>query len=185
VADKNDERKNTDSSYVFKNKKERKARTAFTDHQVQTLEKTFERQKYLSVQERAELAAKLNLTDTHIKTWYQNRRTKWKRQTTVGIELLTEAGNVAAVQRMMQTSPYWLSRFTSSFSRHHLTSLNNYFKHSSSGPLKPLPFRLYPPFERCTLSLDAAIPLYVASESIPLLEAPVMSNSYESSRQGP
>ena len=55
-------------------KKSRKARTAFTDHQLQTLEKSFERQKYLSVQDRMELAAKLNLTDTQVKTWYQNRR---------------------------------------------------------------------------------------------------------------
>ena len=49
-------------------------RTAFTDHQLQTLESSFERQKYLSVQDRMELAAKLNLTDTQVKTWYQNRR---------------------------------------------------------------------------------------------------------------
>ncbi|XP_043245785.1 barH-like 1 homeobox protein [Amphibalanus amphitrite] len=87
-------------------KKSRKARTAFTDHQLQTLEKSFERQKYLSVQDRMELAAKLNLTDTQVKTWYQNRRTKWKRQTAVGLELLSEAGNYAAVQRLYGT-PYW------------------------------------------------------------------------------
>ncbi|OTF76650.1 hypothetical protein BLA29_010784 [Euroglyphus maynei] len=48
-------------------KKQRKARTAFTDHQLQTLEKSFERQKYLSVQDRMELAAKLNLSDTQPK----------------------------------------------------------------------------------------------------------------------
>ncbi|ROT85536.1 putative homeobox protein B-H1-like [Penaeus vannamei] len=58
-------------------KKQRKARTAFTDNQLQTLEKSFERQKYLSVQDRMELAAKLNLTDTQVKTWYQNRRSVW------------------------------------------------------------------------------------------------------------
>ncbi|KRZ79581.1 BarH-like 1 homeobox protein [Trichinella papuae] len=57
-----------------KSKKPRKARTAFTDHQLQTLEKNFERKKYLSVQDRLDLAAKLNLTDTQVKTWYQNRR---------------------------------------------------------------------------------------------------------------
>lgn len=57
-----------------KQKKARKARTAFTDLQLQTLEKSFERQKYLSVQDRMELAAKLSLTDTQVKTWYQNRR---------------------------------------------------------------------------------------------------------------
>jgi len=36
-------------------------------------------------------------------------RTKWKRQTAVGLELLAEAGNYAAVQRMLQTNPYWAS----------------------------------------------------------------------------
>ncbi|CAH0771252.1 unnamed protein product [Bemisia tabaci] len=87
-------------------KKQRKARTAFTDHQLQTLEKSFERQKYLSVQDRMELAAKLNLSDTQVKTWYQNRRTKWKRQTAVGLELLAEAGNYAAFQRLYGGPPY-------------------------------------------------------------------------------
>ncbi|XP_060079107.1 homeobox protein ceh-31-like [Ylistrum balloti] len=94
---------------LIKPKKPRKARTAFTDHQLNSLEKTFERQKYLSVQDRMELAAKLNLTDTQVKTWYQNRRTKWKRQTAVGLELLAEAGNYAAVQRLLQTNPYWFT----------------------------------------------------------------------------
>jgi BarH-like protein len=55
-------------------RKQRKARTAFTDYQLQTLERSFEKQKYLSVQDRQELAAKLNLSDTQVKTWYQNRR---------------------------------------------------------------------------------------------------------------
>lgn len=88
-------------------KKQRKARTAFSDNQLQTLEKNFERQKYLSVQDRMELAAKLGLTDTQVKTWYQNRRTKWKRQTAVGLELLAEAGNYAAVQRLYGAPYGW------------------------------------------------------------------------------
>ena len=57
-----------------KNKKQRKPRTAFTDAQLNALEKSFERQKYLSVQERLELANRLHLSDTQVKTWYQNRR---------------------------------------------------------------------------------------------------------------
>ncbi|XP_021493557.1 barH-like 2 homeobox protein [Meriones unguiculatus] len=87
-------------------KKPRKARTAFSDHQLNQLERSFERQKYLSVQDRMDLAAALNLTDTQVKTWYQNRRTKWKRQTAVGLELLAEAGNYSALQRMLP-SPYF------------------------------------------------------------------------------
>ncbi|KAF8564198.1 hypothetical protein P879_07242 [Paragonimus westermani] len=88
-------------------KKPRKARTAFTDLQLHELEKIFDRQKYLSVQDRMELAERLQLTDTQVKTWYQNRRTKWKRQTAVGFELLAEAGNFVAVQRILQTNSYW------------------------------------------------------------------------------
>ncbi|XP_007253502.1 barH-like 2 homeobox protein isoform X2 [Astyanax mexicanus] len=87
-------------------KKPRKARTAFSDHQLNQLERSFERQKYLSVQDRMDLAAALNLTDTQVKTWYQNRRTKWKRQTAVGLELLAEAGSYSALQRMFP-SPYF------------------------------------------------------------------------------
>lgn len=99
---KEDDAKESSSSTMSSppSKKQRKARTAFTDHQLQTLEKSFERQKYLSVQDRMELAAKLQLTDTQVKTWYQNRRTKWKRQTIVSFEILAEAGNYVAFQSM-------------------------------------------------------------------------------------
>lgn len=62
------------------NKKPRKARTAFSDLQLKALERQFDRQKYLTVQDRTDLAQRLGLSDTQVKTWYQNRRTKWKRQ---------------------------------------------------------------------------------------------------------
>lgn len=44
------------------------------------LEENFSRQKYLSVPERLVLAKQLGLTEQQIKTWFQNRRTKWKKQ---------------------------------------------------------------------------------------------------------
>ena len=55
-------------------KKPRKARTAFTDQQLRALEGSFDGQKYLSVHERKHLATRLHLSDTQVKTWYQNRR---------------------------------------------------------------------------------------------------------------
>ncbi|KAK4467998.1 hypothetical protein MN116_008179 [Schistosoma mekongi] len=88
-------------------KKSRKARTAFTDYQLTELEHSFDRQKYLPVQDRMELATKLSLSDRQVKTWYQNRRTKWKRQTAVGLELITEAENYVAIQRLIDQSPFW------------------------------------------------------------------------------
>ncbi len=65
-------------SASFKKKK----RTAFTSAQLQELENMFGQQKYLTKRDRCTLADALGLTEKHIKTWYQNRRTKWKRDTT-------------------------------------------------------------------------------------------------------
>ena len=58
----------------------RKARTVFSDEQMSQLEKSFKEKKYLSIPERIALAQALRLTEQQVKTWYQNRRTKWKRQ---------------------------------------------------------------------------------------------------------
>lgn len=90
--------------YEGQKRKQRKARTAFSDHQLKELEASFEAKKYLTVQDRVELAAKLKLSDTQVKTWYQNRRTKHKRQTAVGLELLNEAGHFYAYQSVLQQS---------------------------------------------------------------------------------
>uniref|UniRef100_H2ZNQ3 Homeobox domain-containing protein n=1 Tax=Ciona savignyi TaxID=51511 RepID=H2ZNQ3_CIOSA len=91
-------------SKVAPTKKTRKARTAFSDDQLQQLESSFECKKYLSVQDRIDLAQRLELSDTQVKTWYQNRRTKWKRQTAVGLELLAETGNYAALEQVLPQS---------------------------------------------------------------------------------
>lgn len=60
--------------------KPRRARTAFTYEQLVALENKFKSTRYLSVCERLNLALSLNLTETQIKIWFQNRRTKWKKQ---------------------------------------------------------------------------------------------------------
>ncbi len=57
-----------------KAKKPRRRRTAFTHAQLQYLERKFRCQKYLSVADRADVAEALSLTETQVKTWYQNRR---------------------------------------------------------------------------------------------------------------
>uniref|UniRef100_A0AC35U4N7 Homeobox domain-containing protein n=1 Tax=Rhabditophanes sp. KR3021 TaxID=114890 RepID=A0AC35U4N7_9BILA len=61
---------------------DRKPRQAYSTKQLQRLENEFNADKYLSVQKRAQLSKELDLTETQIKTWYQNRRTKWKKQIT-------------------------------------------------------------------------------------------------------
>ncbi|XP_010563323.1 PREDICTED: homeobox protein VENTX [Haliaeetus leucocephalus] len=56
-------------------------RTKFSAAQLQELERSFREQRYIGLNEKRRLAAALNLSQSQIKTWFQNRRMKFKRQT--------------------------------------------------------------------------------------------------------
>ncbi|KAL5016062.1 hypothetical protein ScPMuIL_005651 [Solemya velum] len=71
----------------------KKPRTSFSRLQILELEKRFERQKYLASSERSTLAKTLKMTDAQVKTWFQNRRTKWRRQTAEEREAERQAAN--------------------------------------------------------------------------------------------
>lgn len=75
--------------YCIDDRKKR-PRTAFTASQIKSLEAEFEKNKYLSVAKRLQLSKSLKLTETQIKIWFQNRRTKWKRKYTNDVELLAQ-----------------------------------------------------------------------------------------------
>ncbi|XP_023492302.2 homeobox protein VENTX [Equus caballus] len=57
-----------------------RVRTAFTVEQVSTLESSFQHRRYLGPLERRRLAREMRLSEVQIKTWFQNRRMKHKRQ---------------------------------------------------------------------------------------------------------
>lgn len=70
------------STHLLSNrmKRKRKLRTVFTEKQLEGLETKFAEKKYLSVPDRMELAGRLELSETQVKTWFQNRRMKCKKQ---------------------------------------------------------------------------------------------------------
>ncbi|XP_019737463.1 ventral expressed homeobox [Hippocampus comes] len=59
---------------------QRRMRTKFTSEQIRKLESTFNKHKYLGASQRRKIAEKLDLSETQVKTWFQNRRMKLKRE---------------------------------------------------------------------------------------------------------
>ncbi|TNN13798.1 Homeobox protein [Schistosoma japonicum] len=72
---------NTDSNnnIIIKNKKLRKPRTIYSIWQLQMLNRRFIHSQYLNLTERASLASQLGLTQTQVKIWFQNKRSKLKK----------------------------------------------------------------------------------------------------------
>ncbi|XP_062965142.1 homeobox protein DLX-4 [Cynocephalus volans] len=60
-------------------KKLRKPRTIYSSLQLQHLNQRFQHTQYLALPERAQLAAQLGLTQTQVKIWFQNKRSKYKK----------------------------------------------------------------------------------------------------------
>ncbi|XP_029926995.1 ventral homeobox [Myripristis murdjan] len=69
-----------EGSEVERDGPQRRVRTKFTPEQINKLEKIFSKHKYLDAGERVKTAQKLNLTETQVRTWFQNRRMKLKRE---------------------------------------------------------------------------------------------------------
>ncbi|KAM8900673.1 LOW QUALITY PROTEIN: ventral anterior homeobox 2 [Spinachia spinachia] len=71
----------------------KRTRTSFTAEQLYRLELEFQRCQYVVGRERTELARQLNLSETQVKVWFQNRRTKQKKDTTKDTDKRSSSSN--------------------------------------------------------------------------------------------
>ena len=60
--------------------KRQKQRPLFTPEQLQKLEEEFVNEKYISKSRRCKLASEISLTEAQVRTWFQNRRTRWRKE---------------------------------------------------------------------------------------------------------
>ncbi|CAG2113036.1 unnamed protein product [Medioppia subpectinata] len=70
--------RNSDQTANQSPKRKNSGRAVFHSLQRKGLERRFQKQKYITKPERQNLAQSLNLSDSQVKVWFQNRRMKWR-----------------------------------------------------------------------------------------------------------
>ncbi|KAL4232305.1 heme oxygenase [Mactra antiquata] len=123
----------SDTSPDLKCKSKKKTRTVFSRQQVFYLEAAFDAKRYLSSAERSEIATSLNLSETQVKVWFQNRRNKWKAQINGGDEKTSSS---------QETAPIFLSPFLCSS----VAAAAHAQQRNQTSGLPPLPFFRQPVF---------------------------------------
>ncbi|XP_074627538.1 homeobox protein vent1-like [Acropora palmata] len=87
-----------------------KSRSSFSLEQIMHLERVFEQQKYLGSRDRKKISDQLQMTETQVKTWFQNRRMKQKRKQAEDVERRAKLAFISNLAHNMnhgyQVRPY-------------------------------------------------------------------------------
>ena len=97
----------TEPGLVIK-RKTRRARTTFSNDQLEMLEQTFQRTQYPDVYTREDLGQKTGMSETRIQVWFSNRRARLRKQ-------LSSGGSVLASPGLSSLSSNPMSSMTSSY----------------------------------------------------------------------
>ncbi|EDO42755.1 predicted protein, partial [Nematostella vectensis] len=60
-------------------KSHRRKRTTFTHDQLQLMEAYFHNNRYPGIEQREGLAEKIQVSESRLQVWFQNRRSKWRK----------------------------------------------------------------------------------------------------------
>ena len=127
----------TEPGLVIK-RKTRRARTTFSNDQLEMLEQSFQRTQYPDVYTREDLGQKTGMSETRIQVWFSNRRARLRKQLTNGSPSVSSmASQVSPVQYPSAPAPVMTSpeSLYSPAAAYH--NYNSYYNYGGYQPISP------------------------------------------------
>ena len=127
----------TEPGLVIK-RKTRRARTTFSNDQLEMLEQSFQRTQYPDVYTREDLGQKTGMSETRIQVWFSNRRARLRKQLTTGSPSVSSmASQVSPAQYSSGPAPVMTSPeslYSPAAAYHNYNSYYNYGGYQSISP---------------------------------------------------